>query len=408
MSNGRKSILGVLVLFIVLNIGLIAYKPLLAYTKELFVKNNPYAEYMQPLNESASLYKFVGEKYEVTENKFDQGSLKITKPQLENAKFYEVAGTDLFVKASEVIKADSINKNTIRADNWLPFDESITATKPIKIQLEGGSTSVNLAGDYQFPVLAKIEGKLYFKFNEQVYFIDEKQATVVKTSNTNEKLAQDVPVFMYHFFYSKANGETAQDGNWLEEKDFESHVKYLSENNYYAASMADVEKFIKGQIRLPKKTVAITIDDNNPSVKKYAYPILEKYKFLGTSFVITDKIKDSTGIQSEFVDLASHSDAMHAGGCDDKHGGAIQCIPVEDGVKDLKLSAEKVGGTTVLCYPFGDYNQNAFDILKQAGYTLALTVDPGYATVGIDPYLVPRVRISTTTNLENFKFLLPD
>ena len=81
---------------------------------------------------------------------------------------------------------------------------------------------------------------------------------------------------MYHYFYSKENGEVSKNGNWLEVKDFEAQLKYLKDHDYVTLRMQDVENFMDGKVQLPKNSVSITIDDGTASIYKYAYPLLKK------------------------------------------------------------------------------------------------------------------------------------
>ena len=53
-----------------------------------------------------------------------------------------------------------------------------------------------------------------------------------------------LPVLMYHFFYDK-NKREPQDGNWIEINDFETQMKYLSENDFYSNN--DIYLIINGK-----------------------------------------------------------------------------------------------------------------------------------------------------------------
>ncbi|NIR16016.1 MAG: polysaccharide deacetylase family protein, partial [Desulfobacterales bacterium] len=57
--------------------------------------------------------------------------------------------------------------------------------------------------------------------------------------------------------------------------------------------MKEVLRFVNYQQPLPRKAVAITIDDGYRSVYELAYPILRRYNFKATLFIYTDFIDNS-------------------------------------------------------------------------------------------------------------------
>ena len=74
----------------------------------------------------------------------------------------------------------------------------------------------------------------------------------------------------------------------------------------------------------------------------------------------------------------------------------------EEMVEDCK-SNERFG-FTYLAYPWGDYNEEFQEVLKENGYKLAFGYDDPfyYATRNDDPYAINRVRINGVCPLDDF------
>lgn len=237
----------------------------------------------------------------------------------------------------------------------------------------------------------------------------EEQNSITQIANNTqnqkdrkEEKAKSIPVLMYHFFYDAKKGEKGKDNNFVEISMFEKQMKYLAENDYYFPSWKEVEDFIDGKIGLPKKSIVITIDDGDESFFRLAVPILEQYKILATSFVVTtwtysDKIQEYT---SEYITFESHSNDMHRAGKDGK--GRMLTMAKEEIIKDVRISQKEIGEATVFCYPFGHFNEKGKSALKQAGYQLAFTTKGGKVTPKMDKLQLPRVRISRGDNLKEF------
>ena len=226
-------------------------------------------------------------------------------------------------------------------------------------------------------------------------------------SLTAEEITQSkkrgLPVLMYHFFYDAQAGQTGKDANYIEIHDFEEQIKYLADNDYYVPTWDEVLGYVKGENGLPLKSVVITVDDGDPSFFELAAPVLEKYNIRATSFLITSwytwTIDHTT--YYPYVDFQSHSQDMHRSGSDGK--GRIMTIPHADGVKDLETSRATINDTvTVFCYPFGHYNDHAKQILKDANFTLAFTVEYGRVFPGQDPLVLPRIRMQKGDSLQTF------
>ena len=226
-------------------------------------------------------------------------------------------------------------------------------------------------------------------------------------SLTPEEIAESkkkgLPVLMYHFFYDAQAGETGKDANYMEIHDFEEQVKYLADNGYYVPTWDEVLGYVKGENGLPLKSVVITVDDGDESFFRLASPVLEKYHIKATSFLITSWYTwtiDHTTFHPH-IDLQSHSHNMHKSGSDGK--GRIMTINHDEGVKDLETSRATINDTvTVFCYPFGHYNEHAKQIIKDANYTLAFTVEYGRVMPGQDPLVLPRIRMQKGDSLNTF------
>ena len=68
-------------------------------------------------------------------------------------------------------------------------------------------------------------------------------------------------------------------------------------------------------------------------------------------------------------------------------------------LQDSKRDLEALIGQPVrsFCYPFGEHSPALAEMVRQSGYTLAVTVDRGLVSDWTDPMLLPRYEISDST-----------
>ncbi len=214
--------------------------------------------------------------------------------------------------------------------------------------LNGKDISKEIKVENNIDTTKEGEYEITYSLDSDGYVSETKTRKVVvkkpKILNKKEKSKNKLPVLMYHYFYDKSKGEKGENSNWMEISKFEEQIKYLVDNDYYFPDWQEVSDFVDGKIDLPKKSIAITIDDGQKSLYNLAIPVLDKYKVKATAFIITSKLK--TGklekYKDSYIDFESHSDNMHRGGANEGHGGIFQVLSIDEGVKDLKTSVEKL------------------------------------------------------------------
>lgn len=354
------------------------------------------------------------------------GTYKITyKIKL---KYIKLTSTE--VRTINVIDANSpiitLTKNEITIDQNTKYNEpgykatdSYDGDLTDQVKIEN-KVDTKTPGEYK--VIYQVQDSSGNTFETSRKVIVRKTTTTTKKTTTTTKdpnkmgdtgkvttkkgSGEGIPILMYHYFFDSEAGETGKDSNWMDVKDFEKQLKYLSDNNYYYPTWQEVYDFVEGKITLPSKSVVITMDDGHKSIYTYAIPLLEKYKVKATAFIITSKdnakkIKKYTN--HEYIEFQSHTHNMHQGGCSGGHGGLFRCISYDKGLADLKKSIEFLGKSDAIAYPFGDVTKNVLTITKDANFKVGVTTQWGYAKKGADPLQLPRVRMYKGIALSTFK-----
>lgn len=207
-----------------------------------------------------------------------------------------------------------------------------------------------------------------------------------------------VPILMYHQFTAKPEGEEGWlRGNYAYVGDFEAHMSHLATTGFYYPTWDELEGFIDSRVYLPPRSVIVTDDDADQSWFDLAVPIVDRYRVLSTSFMITAYRQDPP--PSIYVQRRSHTHDMHRGGANEK--GLMVNLTPEEIAADLRTSAQVLGVGQVVAYPFGHYDQRSKDGVLQAGFTMARTIEPGYVVPGTDKLALPVVRIDYGTTVDD-------
>ena len=79
------------------------------------------------------------------------------------------------------------------------------------------------------------------------------------------------------------------------------------------------------------------------------------------------------------------------------------CTEYNDIFFDIQKSIEKVDNNYAFAYPFGHYNDYTIDALKENNVKLAFTINSGKVKRKANKLKLPRVRISKTTTIDEYK-----
>ena len=252
--------------------------------------------------------------------------------------------------------------------------------------------------DDDVPSRYKINRKL--SDEELLRIIDGKN---VYFDNERKYNNQAIAVLNYHFFYDSKT-EVCNELICEPVDKFREQLDYLKDNEFKVLTLTEFKDWMYGDIKLPKKSVLITIDDGAAGTSKIngnkLIPILEEYKMPGTLFLISAWWKKENYI-SKYLTIESHGYDIHKQG---KCGKAMAlCLSRENLLADLKKSLENSDSNLAFAYPFFSTNDKVSSTVKEAGFKMAFVGGYKKATRNDDLYHIPRYQILNTMDIETFK-----
>jgi peptidoglycan/xylan/chitin deacetylase (PgdA/CDA1 family) len=232
--------------------------------------------------------------------------------------------------------------------------------------------------------------------------------------NADEK---GLPILLYHHLIPERDMMFyKENGLVISEELFDKHMKYLFDNGYHTATVAELRDYLFNGKSLPDKSVMITFDDGYMSNYIFAYPILKKYDFNAVLFTITaclqtqdqiyhtNKLDMMSWIQiaasTDVFETGSHTDNMHNASKNGKT--ALMEASPELAEQDIALSLKRVSNSKIFAYPMGQYNQSILDILKRHGVEMGFTTRGGYVTRVSDAMQLKRITIFSDCDIVRF------
>lgn len=228
-------------------------------------------------------------------------------------------------------------------------------------------------------------------------------------------------------------------------------LAWLKDNRYNVVSVDQILAARNGGTPLPNKAVLLTFDDGYSSFYNRVYPLLEannlsavlapvgtwidtppnkKVDFGGLS---TDRDRFLTWKQitemskSKLIEIGAHTYASHYGVIANPQGNTepaaanliydpktkkyeTEAAFKQRMEKDISLITERITKATgkqprVWVWPYGAPNGTVLKILRQHGYQMAMTLEPGIGNVN-DLMNIPRILISNNPSLKDFAQLV--
>ena len=319
-------------------------------------------------------------------------------------KYYKLKNADIYIKYDSVTKSDAFTyENEYKTyKNYIVYNENIKTKSNYKL-LNGDNTLYEFNNSDTYKIIIKDEDKYGIEFNDQLFYIkSEDVESNMESANSDNVIAKDIAVLNYHYTIDKNSdeGKECRQTICMDQNQVEEEIKYLKDNNFYPVTMQDLYLFLTGKIKKKKKSVSITIDDGWYLTRMIS--ILEKYQMQGTLYLI-GSLASPNDYTSQYLEIHSHTWDMHTPNvCNGSHGGGLLCLDEQTILDDLKKSRESLNNTDILCYPFYEYNARTIELVKKAGFKMALAGGYRKAKPGDNIYAVPRFELGNYTTMNDF------
>lgn len=206
-------------------------------------------------------------------------------------------------------------------------------------------------------------------------------------------------VICYHAVNDKITGIKEL---FVSPSEFYRQIEYLSRNGYEPLHFNEIKDY-----RKYKKTVIVTFDDGYADNYHIAYPILKKFNFKATIFMVAGYI-NKPGYLSE-AQIREMTDIVSIQSHTLKHP-ELDKLSEKELEKECIISKEIIEGITgqpvyALSYPYGCYNQKVINIVSKY-YKYAVNTKKGIYNKAVGDYEINRICISRSHKFNTFIQLL--
>ena len=219
----------------------------------------------------------------------------------------------------------------------------------------------------------------------------------------------NIPILMYHSIESMPKS-TVMRSLHVSPKRFKFQMWLLDKLGYQCLSLNKLKPYLEGEKH--GKVIGLTFDDGYQNNLINAAPILIKYKFSATCYIVSESIGTSNTwdlnnkiTQRPLMTEEEIHEWLRLGmdiGAHTKTHADLTSISEENAfseLSDCKSELEKKFKITVsdFCYPFGRFNQEVYKLTMKAGYSSATTMVRGRANRFSNRLQLPRIPVTHHT-----------
>ena len=221
-----------------------------------------------------------------------------------------------------------------------------------------------------------------------------------------------VPILMYHRIdYLRPSLAPITRRLTVDPGDFAAQMAWLQRHGFHTISQLQLFDALERGARLPQKPIVLSFDDGYRDVFGKAMPILYRLHMRATAYVITDRISGPdpsfltwgqlTGLERRGIEVGSHT----------VHHLELTGLSDEQALRELldsKRALEQHLGHPVqwFSYPAGAENPHAVELVRRAGYVLAVTTRPGSVQSAQAPLELHRYEILDSTGVAGLAAIL--
>lgn len=225
-----------------------------------------------------------------------------------------------------------------------------------------------------------------------------------------------LPILCYHNV-APAPGNARFKLLYVHPDSFERQLWALRRLGLRGVSMSEgIERLRSGTVR---GCVAFTFDDGYTDALATAAPLMKRYGFAATCYVVSDALGSYNRWDAEYVgerkplmargqleqwlaagmEIGSHS-------CSHPRLPQLPRAAMQQEIAESRAALHSMLGVPIVhfAYPFGHFTDETAELVRRAGYSSAVTVLPGVARASDDPLRLPRILVNGERSL--WRYLL--
>ena len=217
-----------------------------------------------------------------------------------------------------------------------------------------------------------------------------------------------VPILMYHHIADPPpDADPIRQDLSVSPQAFEAQLRYLVRTGYRPITLRDLVYHLTLGAPLPEKPIVLTFDDGYEDNYTNAYPLLKKYGFVGTFFIVTEPVDSERAgymswAQIEIMSTNGMEIGAHSYTHPDLRDKPMDYIIWQAVAPKEAIEARIQQPVRFFSYPSGRYDEQVVNVLRSANFWGAVTIETGTYQSSQRPFELRRIRVRGSDTLNMF------
>ncbi len=217
---------------------------------------------------------------------------------------------------------------------------------------------------------------------------------------------------MYHYLSTPPPGANIYRRDLsVSPEQFDAQLRYLKEQGYHTVSLRDLLYALNRGWDLPDKPIILTFDDGYADNYTNAFPLLRKYGFTATFFVLTSLVDEEHPGYLTWLQIREMSRAGMEFGSHSKDHPDLRRRNRDFLIWQILGSKQSIESYTrkpvfAFSYPSGHYDVRVEKVLAEAGYLASVTTEQGTEHTSDRLLRLERIRVRGEYNVDRFAEML--
>jgi len=206
-----------------------------------------------------------------------------------------------------------------------------------------------------------------------------------------------VPILLYHYVeFIKDKKDTLRAQLNITPNVFESQVKTLKDAGYTFMTAKELGDVLDGKKQMPSQPILLTFDDGHWDIVTDILPILQKYNAKATAYIIPGFTGGSDFMTQDQIQIVIKSGLVDIG-AHTVHHVSLKGRPYTLVQKEIDESKSMLEDTyhihvVSFAYPNGSFDLQAAQLVREDGFTTAVSTVPGIEQNQANRFFMYRLR----------------
>lgn len=246
---------------------------------------------------------------------------------------------------------------------------------------------------------------LYIQYAPQIYFTQEEtemttppaEIKPVLDTLATQPASYVIPILMYHYVeIVKDKGDTIRQSLNTPPSILVNQIETLKKAGYTFLTMATVGEILLGKTKLPPKPIVLTFDDGYRDLYTDVLPILKKQNVKAVAYIVPGFYDKPNYLYRWQIYELANSGLVEIG-AHTVHHVYLKGFPITAAKYEIEQSKTMLEDTLHIpivsfAYPYGAFDTQAIQLVKQAGFTTAVSTLSGIYVNNTNRFFLYRIR----------------